>query len=185
MGNAFMELAAQVKTAFSGVLTKVVLAAIVLLLGFIIGKLVGKLTQKVLHEFDLDKALRAAGLKLSLEELIAMFVTYTIYFVAIVMTLDQLGLNTVVFNVIAFGVIAIIILSVILAIKDLIPNMFAGVFIHQKRWIRVGDKLKLRDLEGKVVYINLFETKLKTKRGDIIFIPNSALIKEKVVKLKR
>ena len=64
-------------------------------------------------------------------------------------------------------------------------NMFAGLFIHQKRFIKEGDILKVDNTEGKVVHINLVETKIETKQGDIIYIPNSLLTKKTVMKLKR
>ncbi len=185
MGNAFTELFMNIQDVLSGIVNRVVIAAVILLIGFIIGKLAGKLLSKALHEVDLDNALRSAGIRLSIADIASAFVTYLIYFVSIVMALDKLGLNTFVFNVLAIGMIAVIILSILLAIKDLIPNMLAGLFIHQRNFIKVGDRLRLKDVEGKVVYMNLFETRLKTKKGDMIVVPNSALVKEKVVKLKK
>jgi len=40
------------------------------------------------------------------------------------------------------------------------------------------------EIEGVVVEVNLIDTRIKTEKGDIIYVPNSNMIKKKVVKLK-
>jgi len=170
----------------SGIFTKLVVAVIIVLIGLVLGKILGKFIQKALHEVELNKILRkAAGIKVSVEEIISAFITYFIYFIFIVMALNQLGLTTVVLHMISGAILIIIIISILLSIKDFMPNMFAGFFIHQKRFINEGDILKVDSTEGKVVHINLVETKIETKQGDIIYIPNSLLTKKIVVKLKK
>lgn len=167
---------------FSGIVVKLVVAIIILLVGFIIGRVLGKVIQRVLHEIELNKILRkAVGVKVSIEELVGNIITYFIYFVAIVMALRQIGLATFVLDLLFGGIIIVIILAVFLSVKDFIPNMVAGIFIHQKRNIKEGDKIKIKGAEGTVIHINLVETKIKTKSGDIIHIPNSLLTKEEVV----
>lgn len=170
----------------SGIFTKLVVAVIIVLIGLIAGKLLGKFIHKLLHEIELNKFFkRAAGIKVSIEEIISTFVTYFVYFIFIVMALNQLGLTTVVLHMISGAILIIIIISILLSIKDFMPNMFAGFFIHRKRFIKEGDIIRVDNTEGKVVHINLVETKIETKQGDIIFIPNSLLTKKTVVKVKK
>jgi small-conductance mechanosensitive channel len=38
-------------------------------------------------------------------------------------------------------------------------------------------------MEGRVMSVSLFETKLQTKKGDLIHIPNSELTKTHIIKL--
>ena len=84
----------------SGVFTKIVVAIIILLIGFIIGKILGRLLQKVLHEFETDKALKnVAGINFSIEHLIGALLTYFIYFIAIIMALNQIGLTSIFLNI--------------------------------------------------------------------------------------
>ena len=170
----------------SGIFTKLVVAVIIVLIGLVAGKLLGKLIHKLLHEIELNRIIKkAAGIKVSAEEIISSFVTYFIYFIFIVMALNQLGLTTVVLHMISGAILIIIIISIMLSIKDFMPNMFAGFFIHQKRFIKEGDIIQVDNTKGKVVHINLVETKIETKKGDIIYIPNSLLTKKTVVKLKK
>jgi len=112
----------------------------------------------------------------------ASFVKYFIYFVFTVWALDRIGLGSIVLNIIAGGAVILIILAFLLSIKDFIPNAIAGLFMQFKGIVRKGDEIRCNDVEGKVVEVELVETRIQAKNGDIIFIPNSNLIKNTVVK---
>ncbi len=180
-----MEFTEFFQTIFSGFGSKVIIALVIILIGFIIGRITGKLIQGILKEIELNKILEKAGLKISLEEILGHFISYFIYFIAIIMALNQIGVTTMVLNILAGGIILVIIISLLLAFKDFIPNIIAGIFIHQKRYINVGDRIKLNDVQGKIVHINLVETQIQTKDKDIIYIPNSLLTKKSVIKVKK
>jgi small-conductance mechanosensitive channel len=170
----------------SGVFTKIVIAIIVLLIGFIIGKILGRLLQKILHEFETDKALKnVAGINFSIEHLIGSLLTYFIYFIAIIMALNQIGLTSIILNMLSGAVILLILISIILAIKDFVPNMIAGIFIFQKEIIKKGDIISFDKIKTKVLETTLIETKLESKSKDTIYIPNSILIKKEITKLKK
>lgn len=169
---------------FSGLLNKLILAIIIILIGFIIGRVLGKVAQKILHEIELDRILRkTAKIKISLEKSLARFITYFIYFITIIIALNQIGLTTTILHMISAAVLIVIVLSIILAIKDFIPNFLAGIHISRKEMVKKGDRIKVRGTEGKVMQVELTEIKLKTPKGDTIFIPNSILVKEEFVKL--
>lgn len=169
---------------FTDIVTKVVVAVVILVIGFIVGKIIGRLTQRLLHEFELDNILKmATGIKISMEELISHFITYLVYFLALVMALNQIGLTTTLLNIISAGIIILIIIFILLGIKDFIPNILAGIFIHQKGMVKEGDRIKVKDIKGKIVHINLVDTRLKTREGDLIYIPNSVLIRNELTKL--
>ena len=170
---------------FRGLYSMLLVAFIILLIGSIIGKLVGKLTERILHEIEIDNILKkASGMNVKVEKLIAGFVTYFIYFITIIMVLNQLNVTTTVLQMLSAAVIIIIIVSVILAIKDFVPNAFAGFYIYRRKLIREGDNIKVKGIIGEVVHINLVETKLETKDGDTVYIPNSAITKTEITKMK-
>src|SRR4030042_595339 len=100
-------------------LNGLILSVIILLFGFIIGRVVGKLVLRVLHEFEVDKTLKNfMVVTFSFEQAISSFASFFIYFLAVVLALNQLGIGSFIFNIIAVGIITIITLSVVLAIKD-------------------------------------------------------------------
>ncbi len=166
---------------FSKMFIQLVVAALILLVGFIIGKLLGKLVHRLLHEAEVDNILKKAGVKVSLEVVLGTFTSYFIYFVTIIMALNQIGLTTSILQIISAGVIILLILFTILALKDFIPNMIAGLVIYQKETVKVGDKIKVNNLEGTVKKISLIETDIITTKKDIIHIPNSNLIKSELI----
>ncbi len=174
------------KEILSGFISKVIVAAIILLMGFILGRIIGKIVQKVLHEMEVDKIIKkAAHIKISIEEILSHITTYFIYFIAIIMALKHIGLATDVLNIVSWAIMIVIIISFFLGIKDFIPNVMAGFTIHRKNFIEEGDFIKIKNMEGKVIHINLIETKIQTKKKDIIHIPNSILTKNEVIKLNK
>jgi len=160
------------------------IALIILLIGFVIGKLAGRIVTKFLHEFELNRITQTAGIKRPFEGLIGSLVSYIIYFATIIMALNQLNITSIVLYIILITVIVVIVISFLLSIKDFLPNFFAGLFIYRHGLIKEGDMIKVNETSGKVIHISMIETQLETKEGDIVFIPNSLLTKNKVIKLK-
>ena len=112
---------------FSQFFSQIVLAVIILLIGFTIGKIFGKFLQKVLHEASLDRTLeRTLHVRTFAEEILGMLITYFVYFVAVVMAINQLGLTKTILFILSAAIIVLLTISAILAIKDLMPNIFAG-----------------------------------------------------------
>lgn len=172
-------------TTLRSVFTDLVVALIILLIGFILGKTAGKIILKVLKEVELNKIIqKTTGIKVSVSEIISKGITYFIYFIFIIAALEKLNISAVAFNLLAGGVIIIIIISIFLSIKDFIPNIIAGIYITQKKFVSKGDVIKIDKIEGKIIDVQLNTTKLETKKGDILFIPNSNLLKSKIIKLR-
>ena len=160
-------------------------AIVILLVGLVVGRFLGNLTRKILHELELDKLLREqTRFKIPLEQFLGSLVKFIVYFIAIIFALDQLGLQTAILNIILAIIIIVIVIFMILAIKDFIPNLMAGLFLHQKRNIKPGERIEVNNVEGEVVNITLTETKLRTRSGEIVYIPNSVLTKNVVIKKK-
>lgn len=174
------------REVFASFYSKFILAVITLFIGIIIGRFVGKLLKRVLSEVELDNLIKkTTKIKFSLEDGISGFAAYFIYFITIIMALNQLGITTRLLEIISVAILIIIVLSVLLGIREFIPNVMSGIFIHQKRFIRVGDKVRIGEVEGKITKVSLTETWIRTKNGDLIYMPNSLLTKKEVVKLKQ
>jgi small conductance mechanosensitive channel len=167
----------------SGLTNKIIIALIILLVGFIIGRVISRLVGKALKGVGLNKAIREiSGIKVSFEEIISHFLLYFIYFITIIMALRYVGIATDVLNIISGVIILLIGIFILLSIKDFIPNVISGIVLHQKATIKNGDTIEVNHITGTVEEITLLDTKLKTKSGDIIIIPNSNLTKNEVIK---
>ncbi|MFH0752353.1 MAG: mechanosensitive ion channel domain-containing protein [archaeon] len=153
--------------------------------GIIVGTILGKVVKRVLHEFEVNKVLKAQGMTLPVEEFLSGIIKYAIYLVGIVWALAELGLATMAMEIILAVIFVLLAVFVILAFKDFIPNIMAGFFLHQKGMIKAGDYIRVKSVEGKVLEIDFIETKIKMKNGDTIMVPNSILTKNEVVKFKK
>jgi len=171
-------------TTLSGLMTKSLTALLIILIGFITGKLVGKIIQKVLSEIELNKLIKnISGITISLEHIISTFTTYFIFFMSIIMALNQIGITTDVLNILSAAVMILIVLSIFLGIKDFVPNFIAGMYIYNKKLFEKGDKIKYKEIKGKVIEITLIETVLETPSKDLIYIPNLNFVKTEVTKV--
>jgi len=168
-----------------GFTVKLIAAISIVVVGLLVGYIAGRLARRLLHELELNKVLKEQGIKIPLEEIFASFVRYIIYFIALMFALGELGLKTVVFSIILGVILVIMIAFVILAFKDFIPNVTAGFFIHQQGFIKKGNRIRVGNSEGIVIHTDLSETRLRLDNGDIIFIPNSLILKNEVVRVKK
>lgn len=180
IGGVYLE---NIFSFFESWYTKIISIIIIILIGFIIGRVAGRIVLKVLHDIEVDKIFKkAAGVSINIERSLSSFVTYFIYFITIITVLNQLNVTTTILQMISAAVIIVFTVSVVLAIKDFVPNVFAGFYIYRKKLAKEGDIMKVKGMEGRVVEIGLVETKFRTKKGDMIYIPNSVFTKTEVIK---
>ena len=174
------------KTIITNLGMSLVVAVIILLIGLIAGKLIGKLVKKLLHEIEVDAIIKkTTRIDVNLERMLSVSVAYFIYFITIIMVFNQLNITTTVLQMLSAAVIVLVVISILLAIKDFMPNLFAGFYIAKNRFISIGEVIRIKGLEGKIVQIILLETKLETIDGDIVYVPNSAITKTEIIKVKK
>jgi len=65
------------------------------------------------------------------------------------------------------------------AMQDTLGNTLGGLFLEIDQSIAIGDWIKLDDLSGRVVDIRWRHTAVRTRNGDLVIIPNSALIRSR------
>ncbi|HEY7449859.1 MAG TPA: mechanosensitive ion channel family protein [Vicinamibacterales bacterium] len=66
------------------------------------------------------------------------------------------------------------------ALQDTLGNMFAGLAIQVDKPFRVGHWIAVSSLEGLVTQITWRATKLRTKTGNFVIVPNSVMGKEPI-----
>ncbi|MBI4438561.1 mechanosensitive ion channel family protein [Candidatus Woesearchaeota archaeon] len=169
----------------SGLFNSVVAAAIILLIGLIAGRVLGKLVERVVRDTDMQSAVRhVLKINIPLGEVIGSLVTYFAYFLSVMLALDVLNIENAMFSIVAGLVIMVIFLSIVLSLKDFLTNVFGGIYVHQKGVVRPGDIVRVSGIEGTVVGIELIDTRIETVHGDLMFVPNSLLIKN-AIRVKR
>lgn len=100
--------------------------------------------------------------------------------VSVTILLQHLGVN-VASLVVSLGVGS---LAVGLAAQDTLANMFAGFTLMLDRPFRVGDRVQLSTGEtGDVETIGMRATRIRTTDETLLVVPNSVLVKERLVNL--
>ena len=100
--------------------------------------------------------------------------------VAVTILLQHLGVN-VASLVVSLGVGS---LAVGLAAQDTLANMFGGFTLMLDRPFRVGDRIQLSSGElGDVEAIGMRATRIRTTDEALLVVPNSVLVKERLVNL--
>jgi small-conductance mechanosensitive channel len=63
-------------------------------------------------------------------------------------------------------------LAVALALQDTLTNLFAGVHLLADRPIRVGDYVRIAEIEGHVVDVGWRSTRLRMLANNVVIVPN-------------
>ena len=67
------------------------------------------------------------------------------------------------------------------ALQDTLGNAFAGLAIQSEKPFHVGQWVKVADYEGRVAEVTWRATKLRTKAGNFVILPNNVVSKEAIV----
>tara|TARA_Y100000310_G_C20631850_1_gene789082 strand:+ start:1290 stop:1817 length:528 start_codon:yes stop_codon:yes gene_type:complete len=160
-----------------------VAAIAILLLGMVFGRFISKLLQRILQELELNRLIKDNfNSRFPMEQIASSVVKYVIYFVSIVLALNQLGLTQAIVYVVLVFILILLVVFIFIAIKNFVPNMLAGSTLMKNDIIKEGDKIDVAGIKGKIVRITLTETKVETKEKDLIWIPNGFLVKHIVRK---
>jgi len=80
--------------------------------------------------------------------------------------------------IIGLGVFSI---AISFATRDIIRNFVSGIIVRGDKPFRIGDRIKIRGYEGRVVKIRIRTTVIEAENGDAICIPNSLFITNPLV----
>lgn len=123
-----------------------------------------------------------ADLAREFNPLFAMLGTIFVATLAVIAVLQRFGVN-VASLVVSLGVGS---LAVGLAAQDTLSNMFAGFTLMLDRPFRAGDRIQLASGEvGDVEAIGMRATLIRTLDETVLVVPNSLLVKERLVNLSR
>lgn len=161
---------------------------ILLALGtIIIGVIIVKIISYYLTKFKKSKAFKFLIKDNSYNEALIWYLSYFIklgLYITITLTaVSFLGFAKEVLTLVSILMILSIIAVLTYSLKDLIPSAFAGAYLMKSKLINVGDTIKIKDYEGRIVEINLLTITIKDSKGSLIIIPNK-IITEKILKKK-
>lgn len=144
---------------FLDIITKLVMAALILVIGYVGGNWAYKTIQTIKK---LDGTLRS---------FLGGLAKYAIFALAIVTVLQQFGFQT----ASLLAVLGAAGLAIGLALQGTLSNVSAGVMLLILRPFNVGDTITSAGITGTVKSLGLFATEMATPDNIYIFVPNSKL----------
>ena len=144
------------------------LILLTVILFWLSNKLKNLLIERVLGRTHLDLGARVA---------IGTMTRYVLLFVGSLIILQTVGINLTTLNVLA-GAIGI---GVGFGLQNVASNFISGLIIMFERPIKIGDRIEVGDINGKVTGIGARSTTVRTNDNITIIVPNSKFIVENVV----
>ncbi len=138
------------------------------ILFWVSNKLKNILIERVLGRTHLDLGARVA---------IGTITRYVLLLIGFLIILQTVGINLTTLNVLA-GAIGI---GVGFGLQNIASNFISGLIILFERPVKVGDRIEIGDVNGKVTGIGARSTTVKTNDNITIIVPNSKFIEENVI----
>lgn len=142
-------------------LPNIILAAIILVLGFYIAKLAKNLAKKLITRVSEHGSLN----NLFVSIVYVVFIGITLFTVLTVLNLGE-AVTTLLAGA---GIIG---LALAFAFQDIAANFMSGILILIRKPMNVGDTVMIKGYMGKVDEINMRDTVLRTFQGQMVIIPN-------------
>ena len=176
----------KIKTSVSNTdLLITVLEKLLLIIGiFIIASILVRIFNKIIDYVmtTSDNANKKFNIKFNekrsetLHKLVKSAVRYTIYFIAFFQVLSILGVNTT--SIVASAGIASVAIG--FGAQSLVKDIISGFFIILEGQFDVGDNVKIYNQAafiagGYVMSLGLRSTKIRSKNGEVYFIPNGTI----------
>ena len=181
-----MNIIEKVKTSLSNTdLLITLLEKLLLIIGiFIIASILVRIFNKIIDYIMItrDNANKKFNIKFNekrsetLDKLVKSAVRYTIYFIAFFQVLAILGVNTT--SIVASAGIASVAIG--FGAQSLVKDIISGFFIILEGQFDVGDNVKIYNQAafiagGYVMSLGLRSTKIRSKDGEVYFIPNGTI----------
>jgi small conductance mechanosensitive channel len=144
---------------------KVVVAIIILALGFYSGRWVGGVFDRWLHKLNLEPPIRILMVRMARLLVFGLF---------LIMALQNLGVDLLPL-IAGLGVASA---GIALAMQGVMGNLVAGLTIIFTRPFRVGEYVSMVGVEGRVDAIELFSTILSHADSSLVIVPNRKIVGE-------
>ncbi len=155
-------------------LPNILIATIVLVVGFYLAKRIRKLADKKLRRFLPTVTL--ADLTMSM---IYVFCIGIILFIVLKILNLEGTLTT------ALGAAGIIGVGLAFAFQDIAANFISGIFLSFSKPFKVGELITIDKFEGFVEGVRLRETTIRTHQGHLVTIPNKQIFQSPIINYTR
>ncbi len=155
-------------------LPKIIGAALIILAGMWLGTWAASRVKDPAEEADLPIT----------SDTLASIVKWLVVFIAVVLALGLLGIDTTIlvttFTILIAAIAAAVAISFGMGGRDVAANVSAYAAVEKS--IRIGDEVTIGEHQGTVLLIGRYTTTLKNGAGDRVTIPNSTIMANVIVK---
>ncbi|WP_129115679.1 mechanosensitive ion channel domain-containing protein [Halegenticoccus tardaugens] len=152
---------------------QVFIALLILIIGIVVGEKV-----------ELLVAERLRGVKLPEIGFIPMLAKYSVFYVFVLIALNQVGVATLAL-IVLLGVYAVAVVGLAaVAFHDMLSSGAAGIYLLLNQPYGIGDEVKMGDRRGIVQEIDVFVTHVESN-GDEYIIPNNKVFQDGIVRIRR
>jgi small-conductance mechanosensitive channel len=152
------------------ILPNIVLAAVVIVIGFYIAKFIRKISEKLISKVSNN---------LTLNNLFSSVIYFVCIGIVLFTVLTILNLDKAVTSILAGA--GILGLALAFAFQDIASNFMSGIFLSFRKPLKIGDIVQIKEYMGKVIIINLRDTVVETFQGKTVIIPNKEVFQNPIV----
>lgn len=153
-------------------LPRLFVGTVVLIVGVVVG-----------DKAELLVAERLRGIKLPEVSILPTLVKYSVVYVAALIALGQIGVQTLALVVLLAAYAFALVLFAALATKDLVASAAAGVFLLLRQPYGVGDEVRVAGERGIVQEVDVFVTHIETDGEDHV-IPNHSVFRDGIILIR-
>jgi small-conductance mechanosensitive channel len=155
-----------------GFLPRLFVAVLVLIVGVVVG-----------DKTELLVAERLRGVKLPELGVLPPLVKYSVVYVAALIALGQVGVQTLALVVLLAAYAFAIVVFAALATKDLVASAAAGVFLLLRQPYEIGDEVRVAGERGIVQEVDLFVTRIEADSEEHV-VPNHSVFRDGIVLIR-
>jgi len=160
-------------------LPRLIGAVSILIVGFIISGFIADLIGKAVKGAGINQIAEDVGVRIGMSELAESLTRYFLYIAVILISLSTLQISTSILTqlitILMGGIVFGSALIIVISLKDLGPNIGAGLYFDSNKTFRKGQTIEFEGIKGTVEEAGFVYTILKTKDGKLQ-IPNRELL---------
>ena len=107
------------------------------------------------------------------QNLLRRTVVYILWFIAIMSIMAELNLEKILMPIMGISVLAGA--AVVLAVKNILADALAGVFLLLDGHFNIGDQIETMKYKGEIIDVTLRKTRVRIDDGTIVVLPNGKI----------
>jgi len=137
---------------------------VVLVVAFVVIRLISRL---------LKKFMSVRAMPLDAQNILQRVVVYVLWFIVLMYVIAELQLEEILMPLL--GASVIVGLAVALAVKNVLSDVVAGIFILLDKHFNIGDEIETLKYKGEIIDVTLRKTRIKTDDGTIVVLANGKI----------